>query len=381
MIVIFAEIAWEDLHQRPQHLATRFAKSERVLWVEPATLGHRFVHAPVEVRPNIFKTTIPMFPFNARNRRIRKTAYVASHVPGLRQLLGALQEMFLRDALRRILPVHDSVSFLVHNFQMMPLVKTASNAPVVYDYIDDAFGFSDVPAYVHRDWVDALGRASFLTATSPVLAARIREARDRDVILVPNGVEYERFATPVHHPRPADLPSPGRPVVGYVGSVYPWIDFDLLSDAAEKLAGMEFVIIGREHPDVLRQLNELRRFPNVRVLGMKPYAEIPAYLSHIDAGIIPFRTTRLTEGVNPVKLYEYSAAGVTTVATDFSPDTLAFADIVLIAHTRDEFADHLRTAIARRNNHEWVAALRAFARANDWEQRSASFSRLLAHTL
>jgi hypothetical protein len=89
----------------------------------------------------------------------------------------------------------------------------------------------------------------------------------------------------------------------------------------------------------------------------------------------------LTEGVNPVKLYEYSAAGVTTVATDFSPDTLAFADIVLIAHTRDEFADHLRTAIARRNNHEWVAALRAFARANDWEQRSASFSRLLAHTL
>ena len=380
MIVFFAEIAWEDLHQRPQHLATRFAKSERVLWVEPSTLRHRFVHTPVEVQPNIFKTTIPMFPFNARNRRIRKTAYAASRVPGLRQFLGALQRVLLRDALRRILPARDRVGFLVHNFQMMPLVEASPGATVVYDYIDDAFGFSDVPEYVHRDWKDALGRASFLTATSPVLAARIREARDRNVILVPNGVEYERFAASAGLPRPTDLPLPGRPVVGYVGSVYPWIDFDLLTHAAEKLVEIEFVIIGREHPDVLGQLTDLRRLSNVRVLGMKPYAEIPAYLSHIDAGVIPFRATRLTEGVNPVKLYEYSAAGVTTVATDFSPDTQAFAHIVLIARTLDEFTDHLRTAIARRNNQERVAALRLFAQANDWDQRAATFSRLLAHT-
>jgi glycosyltransferase involved in cell wall biosynthesis len=380
MIAILADIAWEDLHQRPQQLAVRFARSDRVLWVEPATLGHRFVHGPLEVFPGISKTAIPMFPFNARNRHIRKTTRAVSRIPLARSLIRKLQHFLLKDALRRVLPLHDGVSFLVQNFQMMPLVETVPNSRVVFDYIDDAFGFTDLPAHVHHDWEHALDRATVLTATSPVLAARIRSVRNREVLLVPNGVEYERFAVRIQCPRPNDLPPAGKPVVGYVGSVYPWIDFSLINRTAQLMPDIEFVIIGREHPEVRDQLSKAQRNANVHVLGMRPYADIPAYLANLDAGMIPFRLTRLTEGVNPVKLYEYSAAGLTTVATNFSPDMNAFAEIVLIAHTPEEFVTHLRIAIQRRNDAERVALLGAFARQNDWDERASTLHRLLVHS-
>jgi hypothetical protein len=136
-------------------------------------------------------------------------------------------------------------------------------------------------------------------------------------------------------------------------------------------------MIGQDHPDVGKHLARLRAFPNFHFLGVRPYAMVPLYLRYIDAGLIPFRRTSLTEGVNPVKLYEYSAAGIPTIATDFSDDMHEFTEMVLIARSADEFIRHIRTALTRRGQPAFVNSLRAFARANDWDSRSRLFSEFL----
>jgi len=377
MIVFLSDIAWDGLRQRPQHLASRFARTCSVLWVEPATLGHRYFHTPAEAERGVYRMTLPMFPLNARNRLIGRIARLLSGVSVLRRMLAAIQRRLLRRAILRVHPGDDDVVFFVENFQLMHLVDTVSGTRVLYDYIDDAFGFVDFPGHVRRDWESALRRADVVTATSPMLETRIRESCDRNVVIVRNGVEYERFADPLNRTRPEDLPPAGDPIAGYIGSVYPWIDFDLLARTAEAMPDVQFVIVGQQHPDVRLRLQQLSRIHNVRILGVRPYSEVPRYLAHFHAGIIPFRKNLLTEGVNPVKMYEYSAAGVPTVATDFSPDTRTFAELVLIARSGEEFVDHIRTAITRRIDPVFTAALRKFARGNDWDSRANVLSSLL----
>ncbi len=165
--------------------------------------------------------------------------------------------------------------------------------------------------------------------------------------------------------------------MGYVGSIYPWIDFSLLEKTIEALPEFLFVMVGHVHPDVAGDVARLTRHGNFRYLGLKPYAGVPSYVRRFHAGIIPFRRNLLTEGVNPVKLYEYSAAGVPTVVTDFSDDTRAFADMVLIADSAEDFALQIRVAVGRRNDPVITGRLAAFARANDWRSRAEEFSDIL----
>lgn len=376
-LIFFSDIPWDSLHQRPQHLATRLSHRARVLWVEPATLGSRTVMTPREEIPGVFRMTIPDIPLNARNVQIRRLASIAVRIGPLRGAVRAMQRALLRRGLRRVLPPAGGTACLVQNFRFFHLAETLGSRTVVFDYIDDAFGFTDFPDSVRREWHTAIQRADAVTVTSPTLRRRILDVYPRDVRIVPNGVEFEPFAHPGTTSRPADLPGDGAPLVGYAGSIYPWLDFGLLERTIGALADLRFVLIGPVHPSVASTVARLGRFANFSYLGTKPYAEVPAYVRSFAAGMIPFRRTLLTEAVNPVKLYEYCAAGVPTVVTDFSDDMRAFADLVLIARTDDEFVRHIRTAISRRGEPVWSARLSSFAKENDWDNRAREFSTIL----
>ena len=379
-LVFFSDIAWDSLHQRPQHLATRLARQARVLWVEPATLGSRLLISPREQIPGVFRMTLPAFPMNARKKWIRHLAVTASRMYPLRLVLAGLQRALLRHGLRVVrIPGGETVC-LVENIQFMHLTHTLRARTVAFDYIDDVFGFTVFPDVLRRQWLSTVQRADTVIVTSPTLRQRVIDVYPRDIRLIPNGVEFDRFAHPAEETRPLDLPPEGLTIVGYTGSIYPWLDFGLLERAIVSLAEYRFVLVGPLHPDVAVEMERLLRHRNFSYLGLKPYTEVPAYVRSFAAGMIPFKRTLLTEGVNPVKLYEYSAAGVPTVVTDFSEDMRAFSDLVLIARTEDEFVRHIRTAVSRRSDPSFTARLSSFARENDWESRTREFSALLQLT-
>lgn len=376
-VIFFSDIPWDSLYQRPQHLAARLGREARVLWIEPATLGSRVIFTPREEVPGVFRMTLPDIPLNARSAWVRRMAGAAARIGPLRFVLRQVQRTLLGRGLRRVQSPGDATACLVQNFRFMHCAEHAHCRTVVFDYIDDAFGFTEVPGFVRQEWLAALRRADVVTVTSPTLRQRVLDVYPRDVRIVPNAVEFERFAHPATAGRPSDLPGDGLPVVGYAGSIYPWLDFGLLEHAIAALAEFRFVLIGHVHPSVAATVAGLGRFRNFSYLGTKPYAEVPAYLRSFAAGMIPFRRTLLTEAVNPVKLYEYCAAGVPAVVTDFSDDMRAFADVVLIARSADDFVRHLRTAVARRSDPASAARLSSFARGNDWDSRAREFSTLL----
>jgi teichuronic acid biosynthesis glycosyltransferase TuaH len=60
----------------------------------------------------------------------------------------------------------------------------------------------------------------------------------------------------------------------------------------------------------------LQRTGRVHLTGAVPYAEVPEYMRAFDVCITPHRMTLFTESLNPIKLWEYLAAGKPIVSTD-----------------------------------------------------------------
>lgn len=374
-LLFFSDIPWEHLYQRPQQLASRLAGRWPVLWIEPATLGAPRKWTPERKTDTLWLLTLPQFPHNAKSSSLRRLSRVLSSVPLFRWILLHLQSLLLQRACRRLRIEPSATAALVENFQFAPLIERLHPSTVVFDYIDDAFGFVAYPAYVREDWKKMIRLAETITATSGVLQRQIEQAGGSSVGLVENGVDASAYTASTT--RPADLPSSGRPIAMYVGTIAHWFDADLLDAALAALPEIDIVLVGPVHPDQRNRLNESAKFTNLHVLGARKHGEVPAYLGAAAAGIIPFVRNRLTEAVNPVKLYEYAAAGLPVVTTAFSDDLERFRDVAFIARTREEFVSLLSKAMSRGKGVPDGERLRAFAHANDWDARAAVMAGLI----
>lgn len=180
------------------------------------------------------------------------------------------------------------------------------------------------------------------------------------VYLVPNGVDYVHFS-PARSNRPKDLPV-GKPIIGYSGAIAPWLDWELLKTAIQQNPGFNFVFMGA--------FFQLHKFPlnfkNTFYLGLKSYHELPAYLHYFDVGLIPFLQTEMTKGCNPIKLYEYYAAGIQVLATPL-PELLTVPKINLES---DPSLFSLRLRHLLEGNDSSKAERMAYAQANDWAERT-----------
>jgi glycosyltransferase involved in cell wall biosynthesis len=184
----------------------------------------------------------------------------------------------------------------------------------------------------------------------------------RRTLLLPNGVPYAHFARPM--PPPPEYTHLRKPIAVYLGVMPTWFHFEWVREAARALPEFSFVLVG---PDALAR-QELGGEANVRLLGLRPFADVPAYLQHATVGIIPFDVRRNPEGVevlNPQKLYSYLAAGLPVVSATWEEIRRLHSPARLCA-SAEEFIDGLRQATARPGDAE---PRRRFAARFDWEER------------
>jgi glycosyltransferase involved in cell wall biosynthesis len=160
----------------------------------------------------------------------------------------------------------------------------------------------------------ARGYAALLPMADAVIAAAPRSAEvlsrwHSGVQVIPNGVDSSDWQ--LDRARPADLPS--GTVVGYAGKLAHRIDTELVRDVALQRPDLEFVFVGpilEEGP-----IKPLRSIPNVHLVGDRHYELLPAYVRHFDVAWIPHRVGEGESGGDPIKLYEYWAAGRPVVTT------------------------------------------------------------------
>lgn len=202
--------------------------------------------------------------------------------------------------------------------------------PTLYDVTDDWLA-ADRPPAEHARLADQerrlLDQADEVVVCSPGLASSKGAARP--VHLVPNGVDRTAYQRDL--PRPADLP--GGQVLLYAGTVHPdRVDVDLLVDTARAVDGRaRVVLLG---PQLLARPDTDRlAAAGVVLLGPRPAREVPTYLVHADVLLVPHVVDAFTASLDPIKRYEYAAAGRPIVATAVS----GFLDGVALTAPRSEF--------------------------------------------
>jgi glycosyltransferase involved in cell wall biosynthesis len=185
-------------------------------------------------------------------------------------------------------------------------------------------------------------------------------------ILIPNGVNYEGFAA--DWPEPADLRGIPHPRIGYLGRLKIQLDWPLLQSLATAHPEWSFVFIGAvsPHAEAERAVETIRRLSNVHILGTKPSAEVPAYVRHLDVGLMPYRHNDYTRYIYPLKLHEYLASGCPAVGTPI--ETLReFAGVVELPETPDQWAAAItRSLSVEQQAPERVRVRQEVARQHDW---------------
>jgi teichuronic acid biosynthesis glycosyltransferase TuaH len=192
-----------------------------------------------------------------------------------------------------------------------PAIRQLQPSAFVYDSLDNWILHPQLrrqAPLAEAAYRDMLPTASAVVASAP----RSRDVLERwfqPVEVIPNGVTPEQFErTPV---RPLDLPA--GPIVGYAGSMGPRLDTALIEEVARKMPGVRFVFLGQTLDR--GTVRALAASPNVLVLGDRHYDRLPDYLGSFDVAWIPHAVGQSESGGDPIKMYEYWAAGREVVAT------------------------------------------------------------------
>lgn len=232
-------------------------------------------------------------------------------------------------------------------------------APVrsVYDAMDDFPAFySGLSRWsMARRERDVLSRVGDLLVSSTALAQRFRNAGFRPRLAL-NACRVEAL------PPVADRCATGAPpVMGYVGTLANWFDWNLVLRIAEHNPDASIRLTGPLYtePPALPQ--------NVRIEPPCDHATALRKMAQFTVGLIPFRQTSLTASVDPVKYYEYRALGLPVVSTRFGEMSLRGEQDGVLLVGNDESCEKLvDRALSVAPS---AAEVATFRKENGWEVR------------
>jgi glycosyltransferase involved in cell wall biosynthesis len=257
------------------------------------------------------------------------------------------------------------VAGLPHVVDALPYLRWQT---LVYHCADDYAHVRGFPGTLPRLEEELCRRADLVITTSHTLCEE-RGRYNPHTYWIPNGADVEHFAEPV---APAtELEGMRRPIVGFIGGLSQWVDVELIAGIARARPGWSIVLIGPVGVDV----SVLRMLPNVHLLGARPYQQAPAYLASMDVALIPFRQEPVTYHADPIKAYEYLAAGVPVVATDL-PALRRFKHLIALADSEVGFVEQVQAAIEAGRECGRAARQREGVQ-HSWSRRFEEWERLL----
>ena len=316
VLLVLSSIDWEFRRQRQQQLSQALSVSyDHVLYLGPASLDHADNNLPVvySLAEAISGVAVPF----ERAFDMAQDRLTASSAHQIAEQVNTL----LKGA------VHTDVLCLFPAWQ--PVIGALAANRVIYDLLDDHGSFDHIRADIMVEEQALIAQADLVTSPHVGLLQRADLSGVRNA-LVPNGFDPAALSqAEASHPR-------ARRAV-YLGAIESWFDWPLLMQSAETLSDIEFEIIGR-----VESLPPGPLPANVILKGEMPHPEAMKRLCEASVALIPFKVTALTRMVDPVKIYEYMAAGLPVVSTPFLDEGWGRMEGVELQAKSDGFADAVR---------------------------------------
>ena len=385
-IICFASGPWDTMWRNRHQIMSRLAKKNKVLYIQPQIHG---------IRQAIRLLTRSMGSKKCENESLK-------HIGNGLWVFGYpfwtfKSNRFMLSWLGRILRVC-SISLVLRRLRMKSpiiwiveprfgdVIKYLSKSLICYHVVDNYAEAPYYPETIRKELAKTdkimLSIADLVIVTSPFLLKE-KSKYHRNVHLVKNAVDYERFAV-LHSSNnfPKDMEHIPKPIIGYVGSVNEKLDYELLDAIARKRPQWSFVFIGDyyNNPSSTAYYKFVHEHtPNVFLLGRRDVTEVPHYIHGCNICILPYRRDDYTKGIDSLKLYEYFACEKPVVATDI-PVTREHKQAVYIAQNADDFIGKLEEALVS-HTPEQRDFQRAIAMENTWDKRVEQLSFIIQSAL
>lgn len=335
---------WQAIPTRTQHLLSRMQDAE-VLFFEPASEPNEHTKPGRRVRPGLTVYALPPAPPVSRGltffsrRALRK------------------QGTFILNVLAR------------HEFNRPLLWATSPRNFYLLDYLiyrgliyDCDRYWAGLPPRLESDLALA---ADVIFAASAGLADRLAPCCD-NIALLPNGANYPMFCR-------TDLDLPPRiaelrgPILGFVGTIWADLDLSPVLACAKAHPDWNLVLLGRVERDA--HIEALQACPNVLLLGQRPLLDVPDYIARFQVCLDLRRTGVSGDDVIPPRVYEYLSAGKPIVSMHFPGRVPEYPDVILAAHTAQEFVVQCEQALLR--DEPWLPQQRRdHGACAAWSQRA-----------
>ncbi|WP_018622203.1 glycosyltransferase family protein [Spirosoma luteum] len=343
------------MYQRPQHVLSRASEQWPVWFIEEPIWGPTL---RLDIRP--------------------VTDQIQVVVPHLPEGIDPETAVRLqRQLVNQLLEQKGITDFMAWYYTPMAMLFTDHLRPrlTLYDCMDELSAFKGASPLLLQQEKNLLSRAQ-VVFTGGYSLYEAKQLRHEQVFAFPSCIEYPHFAQARQGlPDPADQRHLTGPRIGYSGVIDERLDLDLLRELAGQLPDWQFILLG---PVVKIDPTTLPQGPNVHYLGLKDYADLPAYFSNWDAALMPFAINEATRYISPTKTPEYLAAGLPVLSTPIRDVVRTYGgwDQVAIADS----AAGLEKALARLIRYAHKSdrtALDAFLQEQSWDHTWQQMHRLL----
>jgi hypothetical protein len=260
-----------------------------------------------------------------------------------------------------------AVLWLYHPWDYLLLKFFRDRILSIFDWAEEWSEYFTELSYERRKSIKTLEKklireVDLVFTVSQDLAAEAKRIRP-DAYRIMDGTVFEVFDIMEEH-IPGDMQDIKKPIAGYLGTVSDRIDIELLQAMSRRFPFMSIVLIG----DILYprvDISKLRDFKNIYLLGSRNYEELGSYARLFDVCILPYLIRPYTPP--PTKIFDYLATGKPIVSI-FLPELAGFADLIKLAHTKEEFMDLVRESL---DEHDTAMSnkRRQKAKDNSWSAR------------
>ncbi|QLR43845.1 glycosyltransferase [Enterobacter sp. RHBSTW-00994] len=314
MIVVYlSPVNWDSIAQRPHFFADFIAEHdiEKIIWVEP--LPSRFPkysdirtkiigvesksivkHQKIDVTK--VNNVVPVEPFNNIYKLIN----------------GKVIKKFIIDLKERINFQDAMLVVGKPSVLSLEIINSIQFKNIIVDVMDDYPHFFKGRARksVSNLLKELLHKADVSLFSSNGLLTKY-SAFTNNAFLAMNACSKSFYSEIKKREEEKSTSSSNTIIYGYIGSVAKWFDWGFITKLSVSRPDATILIVGPLYvkPDNIPE--------NVIIKPAIEHKNIPDVIRTFTYGIIPFCIDELTESVDPVKYYEYIAAGIPVISTNF----------------------------------------------------------------
>lgn len=343
MIIIYlSPVPWDSIAQRPHFFVKHLLeteKAEKVFWINPTPSRLPKIS---DFQNRLFKKLEPKSISKFPGLEIINPGlfFPVEPIPLIYYMLNMFNLIKLRKVIENIAEVHEDIIFIQGKPSKLAqyLCNSFKFKKRIVDMMDDfPYFFSGLSRYsMKRLMKMTLNQSCLAIFSSSHLYDKYKDKCKKSIV-IKNACSSNLVTELSLISRTSNQE---KRVYGYIGSINSWFDWDSVISLAEKEKDSIIRLIG---PCYIRPKYSLPQ--NIIIEEAVEHTKVPHLLKEFDYGLIPFKINELTESVDPVKYYEYIAAGLPVISSCFGE----MKERIHLGYTYD-FESYSKKVILRKDN-------------------------------